>query len=70
MHTDTATAPHDQLLTVADVAAALQLSEWTIRHWLAAGQLRGTRIGSARAGWRVKKTDLDAFVDAGMNQPT
>jgi excisionase family DNA binding protein len=70
MHTDTVATPPAPLLTVADVAAALQLSEWTVRHWLAAGQLRGTRIGSTRAGWRVKKTDLDAFVDAGMNQPT
>ena len=57
----------DRLLTVAQVAATLQVDEDTVRRWLRAGQLLGTNLGS-RAGYRVRQSDLDAFLDARSNR--
>jgi excisionase family DNA binding protein len=57
----------DRLLTVAQVAATLQVDEDTVRRWLRAGQLLGTNRGS-RAGYRVRQSDLDAFLDARSNR--
>lgn len=53
----------NRLLTVAQVAATLQLDEGTVRRWLRQGRLQGTHLG-ARAGYRVRQADLDAFLDA------
>jgi excisionase family DNA binding protein len=57
----------DRLLTVAQVAATLQVDNDTVRRWLRAGQLLGTNLGS-RAGYRVRQSDLDAFLDARSNR--
>jgi excisionase family DNA binding protein len=57
----------DRLLTVAQVAATLQVDDDTVRRWLRAGQLLGTNLGS-RAGYRVRQSDLDAFLDARSNR--
>jgi excisionase family DNA binding protein len=57
----------DRLLTVAQVAATLQVDEDTVRRWLRAGRLLGTNLGS-RAGYRVRQSDLDAFLEARSNR--
>ena len=49
------------LLTVRQVAARLNLSEWTIRRWLREGKLKGVWL-SDRAGWRVRPSEVEAFL--------
>jgi excisionase family DNA binding protein len=51
----------DDLLTVEQAAAILQLSPKTIKDWLRAGKLTGCKIGRV---WRVKPADLEAFIQA------
>jgi excisionase family DNA binding protein len=51
----------DDLLTVEQAAAILQLSPKTIKDWLRAGKLPGCKIGRL---WRVKQADLEAFIQA------
>jgi excisionase family DNA binding protein len=51
----------DDLLTVEQAAAILQLSPKTIKDWLRAGKLTGCKIGRF---WRVRPADLEAFIQA------
>ena len=53
----------DKLLTVHDVADQLSVSEYTIRNWLNSGRLKGFRPGGDKAGWRVRASDLHAFIE-------
>jgi excisionase family DNA binding protein len=48
-------------MTVAQVAERLKVNPETVRRWLRSGQLRGTLLGD-RAGWRVPKSEVDAFL--------
>ena len=50
------------LLTVADVARRVRVSEETVRRWLRAGQLRGLRLGGTKLGYRIRAADLDRFL--------
>ena len=50
------------LLTTEQAAERLQVSEWTIRDWLRTGKIRGFRLGSKRAGWRIRASELNRFV--------
>jgi excisionase family DNA binding protein len=52
----------DELLTVPEVAARLKVSEETVRRWLRDKRLRGRRLGSTRAGWRVAESELRRFL--------
>lgn len=58
------TMAEERLLTVAQVAERLGAHPETIRRWLAAGRLRGTLPGGDRFGWRIRESDLDAFLSA------
>ncbi len=51
----------EKLLTVQQVADQLQVRPKTVREWLKSGQLKGVKIGGRQ--WRVKESDLQAFVD-------
>jgi excisionase family DNA binding protein len=53
----------EDLYTVKEVATKLKVSERAVLDWLRAGQLRGLRAGRA---WRVKESDLEAFLEAHM----
>ena len=55
-----------QFMTVAEVAAELNVNETTLYNWLRVGTLRGYRMGAL---WRVARVDLDAFIAAGRNVP-
>ena len=55
-----------QFMTVAEVAAELNVNETTIYNWLRVGTLRGYRMGAL---WRIARADLDAFIAAGRNVP-
>jgi excisionase family DNA binding protein len=52
----------DEVLTVAEVASRLRVSEYSVRNWLRAGRLRGYRPGGTKAGWRVRISDLERFI--------
>lgn len=55
----------DELLTVGQVASALQVVPGTVRAWIQSGALRASRPGNGvQPGrtYRVGREDLDAFV--------
>ena len=49
------------LLTVAEVAAMLRVSEMTIYRLIKAGELRALQIGKS---YRLREDDVDAFLAA------
>jgi excisionase family DNA binding protein len=57
----------DRWLTVAEIAARLRMHPETIRDWLRSGKLKGRGFGG-RAGWRVRESDLRAFLDTDRNR--
>ena len=48
-----------ELLTAAEAADYLRISEWTLRHWVSDKKKRFIKIGRAV---RFKKSHLDRFV--------
>ena len=49
----------EQLLTIADAAELLRVSEKTIRRWIKARELTAAQLGNQ---WRSRPRDLDLFV--------
>lgn len=49
-------------MTVAEAAKILKVKHNTIRDWLKAGNLKGSKIGRL---WRIERTDIDDFVTRG-----
>lgn len=49
----------EDLLTVEQAAAKLQIKPKTLKDWLRAGRIRGVRVGKL---WRLKESDLEAFI--------
>jgi excisionase family DNA binding protein len=47
------------ILTVAEVASYLRVSETTVWRWCTSGRLPGFRIGR---GWRIRKNDLNQYI--------
>ena len=52
----------DRWLTVAQVADRLQVSQETVRRWIRNGDLPVLELGGLKAGYRVRETDLAAFI--------
>ncbi len=52
----------ERYLTVEQAAEVLQVQPHTIRRWLRDGRLVGSRLGGNRAGWRIRESEIDAFV--------
>lgn len=52
----------DVFLIVAEVAKRLRVSQETVRRYLRDGELPGVRL-TRRAGWRVRESALDAWVE-------
>lgn len=52
----------DHVLTVEEVAARLRVTPEAVRRWLRAGRLAGARIGSTKAGWRVREADVERLL--------
>jgi len=59
----------DELLNVVEVAARLRVTDWTVREYLRSGRLKGYRPGGRKAGWRVRASDLEQFIEASANRP-
>ena len=56
-----------EYLTVAEVAAELQVSIETVRRLIRSGALRASALSwhrPGRAGYRIRRADLDAFVES------
>ena len=47
--------------TVEQIATTLQVHEQTVRRWLRTHALTGRYFGG-KTGWRVRQSDLDAFL--------
>jgi excisionase family DNA binding protein len=56
------------ILTIAEVASYLRVSETTIWRWCNSGRLPAFRLGRA---WRVRRTDLEEMIDTSSHsEPT
>lgn len=51
----------DEVLTIKEVAALLKLAEKTVYTMANAGEIPAFKI---RGQWRIKRTDLDKWIDA------
>jgi len=63
----------DELLSVEQVAAELQVIPPTVRAWIQSGALPASRPGNGKKPgrrYRVRRTDLEAFVAASRARPT
>ena len=54
-----------KLLTAAEAADYLRISEWTLRHWVSEKKVRFIKIGRAV---RFKKTHLDRFLSDNVQE--
>ena len=54
-----------ELLTAAEAADYLRISEWTLRHWVSDKKIRFIKIGRAV---RFKKTHLDRFLSDNVQE--
>ncbi len=52
----------DQWMTTAQVAELFQVTEETIRRWIRAGELPVLDLGARKGGYRIKRSDIDAFI--------
>ena len=56
----------DQLLTIKQVAEIVQIDRKQIARWIHSGELRGVPVNrnpnAARRHYRVRESDLDAFL--------
>jgi excisionase family DNA binding protein len=57
----------EQWLTVAQAAEILQVHPETLREWLRAGRIPATLL-SRRAGYRIRASDLEAFLSGGARR--
>ncbi len=56
-------------LRVREVAAQLGVKEGTVRTWLHAGKMRGTKVGG-RIGYLVQPAEVRRFMQDGFKAPT
>lgn len=50
-------------MTVQQVADELLVDEETVRRWIKRGELPSLELGSRKMGYRIKRDDLDAFIE-------
>lgn len=53
-----------ELYTIEELTELLQVTQRTIYNWIKSGKLKAFKIGR---GWRVKREDLDAFLNERSN---
>ena len=54
--------PPERYLSAEQIAERLNVSAQSVRAWLRTGKLKGVRAGRL---WRVRESDLAAFLDQG-----
>jgi excisionase family DNA binding protein len=59
----------EELLTVEETARRLRLSQETIRRWLREKRIRGIRLATARAGWRIPASAVAEMLSEGRQIP-
>ncbi len=59
----------DPWLTVEQISERLQFHPDTVRRLLREGRINGYRV-NRRAGWRVKASEIDRFVQASPQEGT
>ncbi len=52
----------DEWLTVAEITRLLKVHEESVRRWIRSGRLPAVLLGSAKGGYRVRRSDLDHFM--------
>jgi excisionase family DNA binding protein len=52
--------------TTAEVAAILMVSKRTVLNWIQEGSLPAIRLGASQRLIRVRRQDLEAFIEEGM----
>ncbi len=58
----------DRLLSVAEVATLLSVTEPTVREWIKEGKLEAHRIGARF--WRIRKSEVDRMLaEQASNRP-
>ncbi|MBV8717820.1 MAG: helix-turn-helix domain-containing protein [Chloroflexi bacterium] len=55
----------DPLLTVNEVAERLKLNPKTIRRWIQSGKLHAIGLGSDRAGYRIRASEIELLLQGG-----
>jgi excisionase family DNA binding protein len=50
-------------LTTEQVAQFLQVNPETVRRWVRAGELPVLRVGGPKSGYRIRRSDLDAYIE-------
>ena len=50
-------------LTVEEVAKLFRVAEETVRRWIRAGALPVLDLGGRKGGYRIKRADLDGFIE-------
>jgi excisionase family DNA binding protein len=53
----------DEWLTVRQITEELKVHEETARRWIRQGDLPAILLGSAKGGYRVRRSDFDRFID-------
>jgi excisionase family DNA binding protein len=56
----------EELLTVAEVARRLKLHPETVRRWIKTGRLHAISLGSDRAGWRIRASEVELLLQGGQ----
>ncbi len=52
----------DEWLTVRNIVDELKVHEESVRRWIRSGELPAMLLGSAKGGYRVRRTDFDRFL--------
>ncbi|CCF85558.1 helix-turn-helix domain-containing protein [Nitrolancea hollandica] len=56
---------HETWYTIAEIVDMLKVHEQTVRRWIKTGELPAVALGR-KAGYRIRKRDLDAFLEERM----
>lgn len=54
----------DKFLTIEEVAKILRVSTRSVNRYIVSGKLKASKIG----WWRIKRSDLDRFLEETSNQ--
>lgn len=55
-------------LTIKEAAAMLRVSEYTVRRWLQRQIIRGVKLPTTRAGWRIPKDEIERLLHLGESR--